>query len=50
MEWHLIKNSSRNVIIFSVDNSSSSRTNNCKNNFLVLDEGFVLVLMQALVH
>ena len=50
MEWHLIKNSSWNVIIFSVDNSSSPRTNNCKNNFLVLDEGFVLVLMQALVH
>ena len=28
----------RNVVIFSVDNSSSSHTDNCENNFLVLDE------------
>ena len=29
----------RNVVIFGVDNSSSSHTDNQKNNFLVLDEG-----------
>ena len=29
----------RNVIIFGVDNSSASPTDNCKNNFLVLGEG-----------
>ena len=27
------------VVIFGVDNSSSSLANNCKNNFLVLGEG-----------
>ena len=30
---------SRDVIIFGVDNSSSSHADHCKNNFLVLDEG-----------
>ena len=29
----------RNVIIFGVDNKSSSHSNNHKNNFLILDEG-----------
>ena len=29
----------RDVIIFGVDNSSSSHADHCKNNFLVLDEG-----------
>ena len=29
----------RNVTIFGVANSSSSHTDNCKNNFLVLGEG-----------
>ena len=28
-----------NVIIFYVDNSSSSQADNCKNNFLILGEG-----------
>ena len=28
-----------NLIIFGVDNSSSSHTNNCKKNFLTLNEG-----------
>ena len=34
-------------IIFGVHNSSSSRADNLKNNFLILSE---LVLMEALVH
>ena len=29
----------RNVIIFGVDNSSSSHVDNCKNNFLILGLG-----------
>ena len=29
----------RNVIIFGVDNTSSSHPDNCKNNFLILGEG-----------
>ena len=29
----------RNVVIFGVDNSSSSHSDNCKNNFLILGEG-----------
>ena len=29
----------RNVVIFGVDNSSSSHANNCKNNFLILRKG-----------
>ena len=29
----------RNVIIFGVDNSSSSHADNCKNNFLILHNG-----------
>ena len=30
---------SRNVVIFGVDNSSSSHTDNCKSNILVFVEG-----------
>ena len=40
----------RNVIIFGVDNSSSSHDENRKNNFLVLGEGPTLVLTEALVY
>ena len=39
-----------NVIIFGVDNSSSSHDENRKNNFLVLGEGPTLVLKEALVY
>ena len=31
--------SAKNIKIFSVDNSSSSHTDNCKNNLFVLGEG-----------
>ena len=37
--WCFGNDFSRNVIIFRVDNSSSSPTDNCKTDFLVLDEG-----------
>ena len=40
----------RNVVIFDGDNSSSSHSDNLKNNFLVLGEGKLLELMEALVH
>ena len=37
--WSFDNDFARNVIIFGVDNSSSSHSENRKNNFLVLDEG-----------
>ena len=37
--WSLDNDSARNVIIFGVDNSSLSHTDNQKNDFLVLGEG-----------
>ena len=36
--WNFGNDFARNVIIFIVDNSSSSHTDNHKNNFLVLGE------------
>ena len=36
--WNFDNHFTRNVIIFGVDNSSSSHTNNPKNNILMLDE------------
>ena len=37
--WSFYNNTPRNVIIFGVDNSSSSHADNRKNSFLVLAEG-----------
>ena len=37
--WSFGINFARNVVIFGVDNSMSSLTDNCKNYFLVLGEG-----------
>ena len=37
--WSFYNDFTRNVIIFSVDNSSSSHSDNRKNNFLILSEG-----------
>ena len=37
-EWNFGNGSARNVVIFGVDNSSSSHTDNPKNGFLVLSE------------
>ena len=39
-EWNFGNDCARNVIIFGVVNSSSSHTDNCKNNFLVLKNFF----------
>ena len=36
--WSFGNGFARNVVIFGVDNSSSSHVNSC-NNFLMLDEG-----------
>ena len=47
--WSFDNGTARNVIIYSVDNSSSSHADNRKNNFLVLDEGPTLELMKDLV-
>ena len=37
--WRFDNDTATNVIMFGVDNSSSSYFDNCKNNFLVVDEG-----------
>ena len=37
--WSFDSDTARNVLIFGVDNSSSSYVENRKNNFLVLGEG-----------
>ena len=42
-EWDFGNVSDRNVVIFRVDNSSSSRTDNRKNDFSVLGEGLVSI-------
>ena len=39
VEWKFENDFARNVIMFSVDKSSSSHTNYRENNFLVLGEG-----------
>ena len=49
-EWSFRNDYTTSVIIFCVDNSSSSHTDNLQNNFLILGEGDILVLMEALVH
>ena len=38
-EWNFGNGYARNVIIFGADNSSSSHTDDLKNNFLSLGEG-----------
>ena len=37
--WSFDNDFARNVIIFGVDNSSSSHADNCKNNFIISSEG-----------
>ena len=37
--WNFDNETARNVIVFLVDNSSSTHSNNRNNEFLVLDEG-----------
>ena len=37
--WIFVHNFARKVVIFGVDNTSSSHTDNQKNNFIVLSEG-----------
>ena len=37
--WSFYNDFAKNVVIFGVDNSSSSHANSCKNNFLLLGEG-----------
>ena len=44
--WSFHNENARNFIIFGVDNSSSSHSDNCKNTFLILP----LELTEALAH
>ena len=38
-EWNFDNDYARNVIIFGIDNTSSSHADNLKNNFLISGEG-----------
>ena len=38
-EWSFVSDYDRNVMIFGVDNSSSSHADNLKHNILILGEG-----------
>ena len=46
--WNLGNDSARNAVSFGNDNSSSSHTDNPKNNFLVLSEGDTLSINKKL--
>ena len=46
----LNNDTARNVIIFGVDNSLSSHSDNCKNIFLVLGEGPIVELLEAFCY
>ena len=48
--WSLNNDTARNVIIFGVNNSLSSHTDNFKNYFLILMKKILLVFMKAFVH
>ena len=37
--WRFVSDTAINILMFGVDNSSSSHTDNLKNNFLVLGKG-----------
>ena len=49
-KWSSGNDFARNVTIFEVDNSSTSHTDNFKNDFLVLGEGDTLLLKETFVH
>ena len=48
--WSFDNYTSRNVIIFGVDNSSSSHAGNLKKSFFILVKVQVLELIEALIH
>ena len=48
--WSFDNNTPRNVIIFGVDNSSSSQSDNFKNDFLILGECLTFEIMEALIY
>ena len=48
--WSFDNNTPRNVIIFGVDNSSSSQSDNLKNYFLILGECLTFEIMEALIY
>ena len=49
-EWSFGNTPARNVIIFGLHHRSASHTDNLKNDFLILGEVKLLVLMESLVH
>ena len=48
--WRFGNDFAGNVIIFGVDNNSSSNTDNCKDNFLMKVKDPLVILMAVLVH
>ena len=46
-DWNFGKEFVRNGLIFGVSNSSSSHTDNCKNNCLILGEGDTLPINES---
>ena len=46
--WSFCNNFARNVVIFGFDNSSLHHTDDRKNNFLVLGEEQLIILMVVL--
>ena len=47
--WSFDNEIARNVVMFGVNNSSSSHADNCKNKFLALGEVLTIELMEDLV-
>ena len=48
--WSFGNHFAKNVITFGVDNSSTSHSDNRKNNFLILGAGPLMVLLEASDH
>ena len=48
--WNFDNDFARSAITFDADNSSSSHSDNCKSNFLLLGESPTHILMEALDH
>ena len=47
--WSFNNDLARSIIIFGVNNSSLSHSDNCKNNFSILDEGLTFEIVDALI-
>ena len=48
--WSFNNDLARSIIIFGVNNSSLFHSDNCKNNFLILDEGLTFEINGSFDH